>query len=267
MCRALSGLNYRQVECENLSKDKGGQTGDTGEEGRASKAASGTRGRDVRDGGVARGGGLAEGDNGDGGGSLSLAGDLNGRVLNRGEHGGVALGDGGGGVAGNADRGLLSRVGRQLRNVSSGGAVAAGVSPGRVLRDLGDLRNLGLLRDMGNVRGDRADGGGDGDGLGHDNGAVGRAVRDLRATVGDGVDLGGVDSRSRQGDGGGGDDGRLSRAVSDGRAAAGDGDQAGGVRGRDGGLGGHGANGEERSSDGETHLEGCLVVRENGEAL
>lgn len=196
---------------------------------------------------VARDRGSDRGHGGGSGRSLSLAGDLDGGVLDRGEDGGVALGDGSGGVRGNADRGL-----RSPRELSGGVAGRDGHGDGAVdVRGVGrDLRNLGNLRDLRLLsRDNRAHGGRDGDGLGSDDGAVGGAVRDLRSTVGDGDDVGGVDGRGGHGDGG-----RLDRAVGDVRVAVSDGDQAGGVVGGHG-IAGHGASGQEGSSNGETHLE------------
>lgn len=134
----------------------------------------------------------------------------------------------------------------------------------RLLGGLRDLRLLGVLRLLGGLGllrvlrltgGNGADGGGHRDGLGGDDGAVRRAVRDLRGAVGDGDDLGGVDSRGGHGDSAGLDGGRVSRAVGDGRLAVGDSDQLGGVVGGDR-LGGHGTSGQERSSSEETHLDG-----------
>lgn len=86
-----------------------------------------------------------------------------------------------------------------------------------------------------------------------------RAVGNLRATRGDGVDGGGVDGRGGQGDVVGGHGGSLlaSRAVGDGLRAGSDGDQLGGVVGGDGLLG-EDRGGQDSSGDGETHLE-CLV--------
>lgn len=82
-----------------------------------------------------------------------------------------------------------------------------------------------------------------------------RAVRDLRATVGDSDDVRGVDSRGGHRDVAGGDGGGLGRAVRDRGGAAGDGDELGGEVGGDW-LGGHGTSGQESSSDVVTHLEG-----------
>lgn len=60
----------------------------------------------------------------------------------------------------------------------------------------------------------------------------------------------------------------MSRAVGDGGATVSDGDELGAVSGRDGVddgvVLGSGRAGQESSSNGETHLEGCNWVRENG---
>lgn len=111
----------------------------------------------------------------------------------------------------------------------------------------GGLGGLGLLRLLGRLsRGgggldlvNGADSGGDGNGLGNNLGAVGRAVRDLRAAVGDGLDLSGEDGGGGHLSGGGRSGGDLSRGggQGDGRQSRGDGAVGGrlaegGLRGR-----------------------------------
>lgn len=106
-------------------------------------------------------------------------------------------------------------------------------------------------------RTNRADRGGDSNGLGRDDGAVSRAVGDLGSARGDGVNLGRVDGRRGQGNHGGLDLGRAGRAVGDALRAGGDGDQLGGV------VGGHiasdgGTSHNGSGSSSETHLGGLI---------
>lgn len=123
----------------------------------------------------------------------SGTGDLNGRVLNRGEYSSVALGDGSGRVRWNADGGLgggelrsLSRVGRCLTgDPGSGGNPTSRGDPG--LSGLRDGANSGRNSDR----------------LGRDDGGISRAVGHLLRTLSDGNNLAGVDSRGGEGKGGG----------------------------------------------------------------
>jgi hypothetical protein len=255
MCRNLFQASTCTVE-RNLSKDESSDTSNGGEGNRAGDGASGvTRGRDGGSGVASRGrdssGGGRQADAGLLGGG---AGNLNGRVLDRGEDGGVALGDGSD-RHGRASRGLsgggeLDHSGGDLRG-ALGGARAdrdgEGDRGGRV-----DVGRVGVAGGGDHIAG----GGGHGDALGGGDGAVSRAVRDLRATVGDGVDLGGVDDRGGDRDPRGADSGRVGRAVGDGRLAVNDSDQVGGV-GR-GDLGGDGRTGQGNGSDSETHLDYCF---------
>lgn len=82
-----------------------------------------------------------------------------------------------------------------------------------------------------------------------------RAVGDLRAARGDGVDVGHVEGRGGQRDVVGLDGGGLvaGRAVGDGGSTLGDGDQLGGVVGGDGLLG-EDRGGQNSGGGGETHL-------------
>lgn len=231
-----------------LSEDEGGETGDGSEDGGASKA-SGTslsRGR-LRDGLVATSG------RGDGGGldRSSLDGrarNLNGLGLNSSDGGDVLLGDVGGGVAGAL---------RLSRHGGNDGLAGHGRNHGlRRLRRLAGVGRDGAVasRGRGNDGGDRADGGRDGDGLGHNDGRVSRAVRLLRGAVDDGVDLGGIDGRGGHGDGLNVSPGR---AVDDIGSAGGDGRDLsrGDVVSGDGGLGvGHSRGGNDGDSR-ETHLD------------
>lgn len=255
-----------------LSKDEGSETGNSGEDGRAGEAS----GTSLSRGSLSRGrlgDGLVtvrrRGDDGrrDGLGLLR-ARDLDGLGLDGGDGGDVLLGDVGGGVAGALG---LSRLLGLLR-------VLGGLGLLRLLGLLGGLRLLRLARVLGLAgvlrggtvatvgragrvrvlggRTDRADGGRDGDGLGHDDGGVSRAVGDLRSAVNDGVDVGGVDGRGGQRLG---LDGSLSggRAVRDIRGAAGDGADAsrGDIVGLNRGLGvGHSGRGYDGDSR-ETHLD------------
>lgn len=113
----------------------------------------------------------------------------NGGVLNRGEDGGVALGDGSDRVS-RADRADLSGRDGSRRNggLATGGRVDGG-DGGRNGVDLGGVPVVGGS----NGGGDRADGGRDSDSLGGDNGAMGRAVGDGGGTISDGVHNGRVD--------------------------------------------------------------------------
>jgi len=246
-----------------LSKDEGSETGNSGEDGRAGEAS----GTSLSGGSLSGrlGNGLVtavrgRGDDGRGDG-LGLLGarDLDGLGLDGGDGGDVLLGDVGGGVAGALGllrllRGLrLLRLLGGLRLLRLAGVLGlAGVLRGGTVATVG---RAGRVRVLGG-RTDRADGGGDGDGLGHNDGRVSRAVGDVVSAVNDGVDMSSVDGR------GGvrlGLNGSLSggRAVGDVRGAAGDGAHAGrgDIVGLSGGLGvghsGRGDNGDSR----ETHLD------------
>lgn len=110
----------------------------------------------------------------------------------------------------------------------------------------GGLGGLGLLRLLGRLsRGgggldivDGADSGGDGNGLGDNLGAVGRAVRNLRAAVGDGLDLSGEDGGGGHLSGGRRSGGDLGRGGGQGDGGESRGDSAVGGRLAESGLGG-----------------------------
>lgn len=160
-----------------------------------------------------------------------------------------------------------------LRNLRDLGGKLGGLSGSNLRSGRNrDLRNLaGDTRDVGGLL-NGADGGRDSNSLGGDDGAVDRAVGNLRRASSDGVDHAGVDGRGGQRDSAGGNGGRLRRAVGDGRTAVSDSDQLGGVvGGHSGSVGGNGTSGQEGGSSSETHLEyvgskrtGCSCKRVSG---
>lgn len=237
-CRSPQASTY-VVEGKNLSEEDGDGASSDGEDGRADERGSTSSGDgDLRDGGV--------------GGRRRVVSGLSRRRRDR--------------VVGRDLRHLrLLRVLRLLGHLRLLGVLRL-LRHLRLLGVLGLLRHLGLLRvlrllgRLGVVSGHRAHGGGDSNRLGGDDGAVLRAVRDLRATVGDGVDDRGVDSGGGHGNGAGDDLGGLRRAVSDGGLALGDSDHLGGVVSGGGHgrrrvvVGGSGDRADhDSSSNGETH--------------
>lgn len=127
------------------------------------------------------------------------AGDLNGRVLDRGENGGVALGDGNDG-AGGAEGSSRGRELGVLRNLGD-----LGGDTRRLSLDRGRDVDHGGLVGVGGGDDHLAGGGGDGDvgGADADGLRLGRAVRHGRRASGHGDELGLVSSRD---DGGVGHD-------------------------------------------------------------
>lgn len=186
---------------------------------------------------------------------LGRARNLDGGVLNRGEDGGVALGD------------SSDRVGR---NASSRGR-ADGNNGGVGLLALSGLSGLGdggdgvvvpgrSSGDGGLGSGDRADGGRDSDNLGLDDGRVSRALSVLRTARGDGVGVGLVDGGGGHGDDSAGDvlGLGLSRAVSDGLGALGDSDHLSGVDDLVDLLSGDGGS-KENGGGSELHFDGWVI--------
>lgn len=193
-----------------LSEDNSGKAGSSGEEEAASHGGStgsdGGRGRlDV--GGVARGGNVDRRLAG------SRARNLDGLI------------DDGGNDSGNRGRDGLDRVGGASRD-HRGGEGDGGLRG--VVRDA-RVASRGVVD--GGGRDDRADGGGDGDGLSDNHGRVTGAVGDGVGAISDGVGAGGIHSRGGHGDDSAGDDSGLGRALGDGRTARGDGDIVGRVDG------------------------------------
>jgi hypothetical protein len=257
--KPILGSRKPQTGCSpaHLSKDEGSETSDGSEDGRAGEASGTSLSRGSLSGGRLGDGvvavrGRSDGRGVDGSSLLRRAGNLNGLGLDGGDGGDVLLGDVSGGVAGAL---------RLLRLLGLLGGLGS-------LRLLGLLRLAGVLRLLGNgavsvsrrgrvrvvSRTDGAHGGGDRDGLSHDDGGVSRAVRDLLGAVDDGVDVGGVDGRGGQRDvlnrGTG-------RAVGDILGAVGDGADAsrGDVLGLSRRLGvGHSGGGDDGDSR-ETHLD------------
>lgn len=292
ICRSLCRLQLI-VERKNLSKDIGSDTGGGGEESRAGKGSSASsdgrrssgRVAVARVGAASRSGtvtitvtlsGSALGrgrDSTSRGTSTGRAGALDGRVLNGGQNGGVALGDGNdavadtdgshggswalgnGGLAGSRTLGSRSgaggtgTVGNLLRGPSGGTTLARRGGHGVVAPDLSRV---------GNLRSSRADGGRDGDGLSGVHGAAERAVANLSRASGDGVDLGAVDGAGGPGNSRGADRGRrvAERAVADLGSAGADGDQRGhGGSGHNVHGSGHGSGGQDNGGGDETHFE------------
>ena len=188
--------------------------------------------------------------------SRSRARNLDGGVLNRGENGGVALGDGGDrvGRASGSSRGAEDGGGGTGGADRAGLAAAVSSSAGR---GRGEGGRVAVVRRRSAGRANGAHGGVGGD-LGSDNGAVRGAVGDGGSTLSLGDDGGGEDRGGGQRQDRGRDDGAASRAVGDGGRARGDGLHDGGVVGGGGVavvLASEGSAGHEGSgSSSETHL-------------
>lgn len=217
-------------------------------------ADDGRRGNSSANGGVASSG-------------LGRARDRDGGVLDGGQDGGVALGDGSDGVS-RAGRGLSG--GRDVAGGAGAGGGTAGGGGGLATPGGGGGRTSGggsaasgnsdgaVAPGASVGGGDGADSGADSDGLGLDDGAVGGAVGHLRAARGNGLDLGAVDSGGGpwDGNGVGADAGNglgVRRAVGDGLGAVVDGDEL--SEEVSAGLG-NGSSGQDSSNGSVTHFEG-----------
>jgi len=146
----------------------------------------------------------------------------------------------------------IARRGNVARRGNPGGSrVRAGRGGGAVGPGLGRALSLS----------DWADGGRDGDGLGHKDGGVSRAVGDSRGARDDGRDNSAVDGRGREGNDAGGDNSAVGRAVGHLRAARRDGLGNGG---RGSALNsvavGHNGTGEDNGSSSETHFDSCFGI-------